>query len=188
MAIITFQPSLPSLSSFIPDNVAVFDQDYNQVFSEAEVIRMFVREDSEVMEHPLETGAVIADHQIFEPIELEYVVILPTTLYRNIYQQIKQLFLSSTLLYVQTKTTVYSNMLLRSIPHQETTDMYNAVPMDLRFKQAAFAPSPQSAVVPRDPTNSSTVSRGTQQGSTVPEDLEQFMGPSALFGFFGGFF
>lgn len=171
MAIVTFQPSLPTLSSFIPDTVAVFDQDFNQVFPETQVMRIFIREDSQVMEHPLETGAVIADHQVFDPIEIECVIMLPTTLYRSIYQQIKSLFLSSTLLYVQTKTAVYDSQLLQGIPHQETPEFFNAVPMDLRFKQSAFAPTPQSTVVPRDPVNSGTVARGTQPATPVGDNV-----------------
>ena len=44
------------LPSYATDTVAIFDQDYNQLFRNARAIKAVVKEQSKVMEHPVESG------------------------------------------------------------------------------------------------------------------------------------
>ena len=107
---------MPLIDALIPnasaDVVAVFDQDFNQVFENARPIKAAVNEESKIMDHPLETGATISDHQIFLPIGIELSLILSRDDYRSVYQQIKQLFRTNSILTVQTRTDSYPNMLI----------------------------------------------------------------------------
>jgi hypothetical protein len=68
-------------------------------------------------------------------------------------------------LVVQTKTGIYSNMWIESLPHEEDPEFYDAVPIALKLKEVLFA-IPQRNLSPRSPQDSSTVDRGNQQSTT----------------------
>ncbi len=148
------------------DTVAIFTQDFKQVFKNARAIKATVKEEAKVMEHPLETGATIVDHRIILPVEIELSMILSPADYKNTYNQIKDFYINATLLLVQTKSGTYANQLIQSIPHEETPETYNTLVMSLNLKQAQFVTA-QFTNTPKNPSNGSNVSRGTQQGTNA---------------------
>lgn len=157
---------LPNLPNAASDVVAVYDADFNQVFTEARPMKAMVNESSKTMEHPVETGITITDHRIILPIEIELSMVLASDAYRSVYEQIKQLFLDATLLTVQTKAGTHQNMIIESLPRDESPDMFTAVAVGLRLKEvkfvtAKFGTLPEKSV--SDKAQSSTVNRGEQQ-------------------------
>ena len=148
------------------DQVAVYDQDFNQVFPLARSIKAVVKEEAKVMEHPLENGATITDHRVILPVEIELSMILPTPGYQDTYRQIRQYYLNATLLNVQTKSGVYYNQLIAAIPHEENPDLYDAISLALTLKEAQFATTTYN-FNPKNTKQSSEVSRGAQQGLSV---------------------
>lgn len=149
------------------DVVAITGGGYGPMFPDCRPLVATVFEDARLMEHPLETGAVIADHIVFEPTEIE----LPCrtvgeVAYRNTYAALKMAFLQGTLLTVMTRTGVYDNMVIVSMPHDERPDAFNAIEMNIRLRHAVFV-QPQSTELPAskttDPKQSSTVKKGAQQ-------------------------
>lgn len=159
------------------DGVAIFDQNYNQLFSAAKAIKIVVKENSKLMEHPIETGAVITDHRILLPTEIEMSLILSSISYADVYKQIKQFYLNATLLIIQTRSGIYQNQLIEALPHEEDPNMFNALTIALSLKEVLYV----SAVTknpPKRPSNTNAVDRGTQQGK--PTD-----GTSALEDIFG---
>lgn len=159
--------NIPSAAS---DVVAVYTSSYQQVFSTARPIKASVQQDSKPMEHPVETGAVITDNRIILPIEIELSMVLPQGDYRPVYNQILQLFTVATLLNVQTRTAAYSNMLIQRMPHEETPEMFDAIPLTIRLKEVQLI-STQSQALPavsvKKPVNQSTVNTGAQQPGTA---------------------
>ncbi len=155
------------LPSFAVDTVAVFTQDFTQVFRNARALKAVVKEQAKVMEHPVESGAIITDHRIILPIEIELSLLLTKDDYKDVYQTIRGYYLQGTLLVVQTRSGVYQNMLIQSMPHEENPDMYEALALALGLKQVIFATA-KFGVVPKAPKNSAQVPRGTQQGTTTP--------------------
>jgi hypothetical protein len=170
------------LSTAAVDVVGVYTPEFRQVFPRARPIKAVVKEEAQVMEHPLETGATITDHRIILPVEIELSVILQAIDYRNTYQIIKQLFLNGDLLTVQTKTGIYENQLIAAMPHEEDPEMFDAITIALKLKEAQFV-TPQFDIVPRNPTKKSTVDRGTQQPKTATVANEEKT--STLFKAFG---
>jgi len=149
------------LPSFAVDSVAIFTQDFTQIFRNARAIKAVIKEQSKVMEHPVESGIVITDHRIILPIEIELSLILAKADYQDVYNSIRGYYLQGTLLVIQTRSGVYQNMLIQQIPHEENPDMYNALAIAMTLKQVIFAFA-QYGVVPKYPKNSTNVSRGTQ--------------------------
>lgn len=148
---------------------------FGQMFANARPIRALVRETSKVMEHPLETGTVIADHHIINPVEIDIQMIVRAVDYAATYTQMRQAFVNATLLAVKTRVGTYSNMIIADMPHQEDAEMYDAIIVSLHLKQVLYV-APGNGVVsqsyqPLDPINSNTASAGLQSAVALGSQL-----------------
>lgn len=152
------------ISTAATDVVGVYKQDtLVQVFSKARPIKAEIKEEAKVMEHPLEDGSTVVDHRIILPVEIELSLVLLYGEYREVYQEIKQIYLNGDLLSAHTKTSVYNNLIIAALPHQEDADMFDAVALALKLREVQFVQTKSSAIVPLKPKNKATVDRGTQQ-------------------------
>ncbi len=149
------------LPSFATDTVAVFTQEFEQIFRDARAVKAVVKEQSKVMEHPLENGAVITDHRVVLPVEIELSMILSRRTYQDTYKAIRSYYLNATLLVVQTKTGIYENQLISAIPHEESPEQYDTISLTLSLRQALFV-LPSGGLATADPSDSTTVDRGQQ--------------------------
>ncbi len=176
---------LPSSAS---DTVAIFDKNYNQLFKQAKSIKAVIKEQSKLMEHPIETGAIITDHRIVLPIEIDLSLILSSSDYQDVYKSIRQYFFQATLLIVQTRAAIYQDQIISALPHEEDPNMYDALTIALSLKQVLYV-SAQYTNVPKYPANSSTIDRGQQQGipatpkqTTAAQDLYHLNDPITING------
>ncbi len=161
------------LPSYAVDYVAVFDQDYNQVFRTAKAIKAVVKEHAKVMEHPVETGAIITDHRIILPVEIQLSLILTSEDYQDVYKVIRQFYLNGTLLVVQTKSGIYDNQLIQSMPHEEDPTQYDILTLALTLKQVQFVTA-QFVIAPKQPKNNTTIKRGSQNSSPANKEQTTF--------------
>lgn len=154
---------------FVPsaaaDVVGVYDKDFKQVFQRARPVKALVKEESKLMEHPLETGATIVDHRIILPVEIELSLLLQASDYRDTYQEIKQLYLNAEILTVQTRSGTYSNQIIMSMPHDEDPERFECLAVALKLKEAMFVTPEEGELAPKDKTKSSTADKGNVQGS-----------------------
>lgn len=163
-------------ASSVQDVVAVYDAQFNQVFPQARTVKPVVKPSAKGMEHPLESGKTGTDHVVIQPLELELTMMLTGTDLSNTYQTIFNYFQNFTLFTVQTKATNYSNMYILEMPHEESPDQFDAISLILNFKQALIATSTTVEPAPKDPTNSSTVNRGTQ----IPKNINPTSNQSTI--------
>ena len=181
------------LPTFAIDSVAIFTQDFTQLFKSARAMKAVVKEEAKLMEHPVESGIIITDHRIVLPVEIELTLWLASADYQNVYKNIRQNYFNGTLLIVQTRSDIYENQLIASMPHEEDPTQYDIITLVLHLKQVQFVTA-QYGVVPKAPKNSNAVKRGTQQGTTAPpsQDSAAFQGFSkgtaAVKNFFKGLF
>lgn len=154
-----------ALATSAIDVVGVYDQDFNQVISGARPVKAYVNREAKEFEHPLETGAVVTDFRIILQNRIEYYVILDRDDYANIYDQIEQLFVSGTLINVQTRTSVYSNMTVSAMPHEENSEIADTVQLLIKFKQTQYASTIVNTISPANASDGNTANRGNQQGS-----------------------
>lgn len=148
------------------DRVAVLDEAFNQVFPFARPLSVRVNERSQLMDHTTETGQVITDYSIILPIEIDLSVIVEAENYRDTYEQIRTLYTTKQLLTVQTNTANYPDMVIADMPHEERTEIYDALPIALHFRQIQLVPDP-STYDPADPASADTQSLGQQNGYTI---------------------
>jgi hypothetical protein len=78
-------------------------------------------------------------------------------------------------------------MFIKSLPHQEDADTYDTIKMIITLTQVVVVQS-QSQALPKNATDSPTVSRGAQQGTTAtaPTGTNGTTGSVAYGLFFGG--
>lgn len=154
----------------IIDVVAIYDsKSFQQLFNEVLPMKAEVRETSKVMMHPVETGVMLSDHHIINPREVDLQIIISSDAYGSVYQQLKSAFIAATLLSVQTRADIYPNMIIASMPHEETPEMFDVIVMSLRMVEVLYViptSSPSAATpaayAPADPVDDDTVQRGQQ--------------------------
>jgi hypothetical protein len=154
-------------SMFGGDIVGVFDNtDYSQLFASARPVKLNVTETRKVMQHPIESGSLIQDFAITMPVEIELSMLLPGDDGIEAYKQIRTYFLTGQLVTILTRTGSYQNMLIESMPHEESADMFDAVPLAIKLREVQtvlvqYQQLTTSQV--QSPSDSSTVDTGTQQ-------------------------
>ena len=147
------------------DTIAVFNG-FDQVFENARPLRDDVIPRSKVMDHPLETGQIVSDYKITLPTEIIIVFIVSISYYRDTYQEIWNLWQQSTLLTVQTRVASFGNMIIAEQPHEENSEMFDAIKITLKFRQV-LTPSQAPNFQPADPTQANTQSIGQQAPTTT---------------------
>lgn len=172
------------------DVVAVYDQNYNQLFSGARPLKARINPKAELMKHPIETGATIGDHRVFQPIEFEMNMIFEPDEYYVNYQSVKGAFESNSLLIVQTRVDTFSNIAISAMPHEESAEFADTITMILSLQQVTIV-SAQGKTLSQDQvqnkTDAATVNKGSQQGTEATEAQQDSMKNSTLYNwFFGG--
>lgn len=154
------------------DVLAVLDKDLAQVFPGVRPVKATIHEVSKPMEHPLETGALVTDHRIVLPIDIELTTLVTAEDYREVYRQVKDIYLRGDLLTVQTRTDSYPSMLITSMPHEESGDMQDGVALTLTLREAKFvtAEFKAMAIPPKMAAkkHGNTVKRGEQRPTETP--------------------
>lgn len=183
-------PQIPNLSSInngnftnpprgptsATDVVGIFDDSGNQILDLARPIKANVSPSSKIMDHPIETGATISDFQIFLPVEIELSLLCTSSEYRSVYQQINTAFQAGATLTVLTKANAYVNMLIQAIPHEETPEMFDVLPVAVKLREVIQVTTQYQALAPSDvlnPNDQSTVSTGetSPQTSTIAQNI-----------------
>lgn len=169
------------LGIFGADVVAVLDSDtYEQLFQAARPMRANINRTQRLMDHPLEDGSTISDFSIIDPVEIELVLMLTGDEYVEVYSEIRTHWESRIPVVVQTRADTFEDMLIQNIPHEETPDTIDVIPMSIKLRQiqiieVQYQALPEKAV--EKPTDQSTVDRGAQQpkSSSVLYDVSQWV-------------
>lgn len=91
---------------------------------------------SELAEHPVETGTMITDAAIINPLSAKVRISLPRMFYTRIYSDLeKNYFIGKKKIILQTKLAVYKNMVLQNMPHDLTNETVDRVVIDLDLRQ-----------------------------------------------------
>jgi hypothetical protein len=149
------------------DIIGIYDEELQPLFIDVQYLQGEVKESSQVMRHPVETGTMIADNHIINQVEINLSLMIMSSFYNSMYSQLKQAFVEGRSLTVQTRTSVYHNMIIADMPHQENADIFDGVVMHLHLMEVLYVvPTSVSAQAapanfsPEDPVNSNTVQAG----------------------------
>lgn len=149
---------------FLSDDTEVLDK---ITFFDADVM-----EDSKIMESPVESGILIADHIIKNPKGIVVNCVLDPSDWRQTYDELKGWYdrVDNKFLTIQTKADVYENMKLIAIPHKEASDTVSRLFFELRFRSILFV-EPEYIDMPLDvvenPADASNIDAGKKQGTEI---------------------
>lgn len=73
---------------------------------------------SDLCDHPVETGQLITDASIQNPVSAEVRIAMPTAFYTQIYEQIKDYYVNKKKIVLLTKFGVYENMVIQAMPYK----------------------------------------------------------------------
>lgn len=74
-----------------------------------------VNKESELCDHPVETGAILTDSSIILPTTAEIVIAMPTLYFEDIYNQIEEFRILKKKIILQTKYGVYRNLVIKDV-------------------------------------------------------------------------
>lgn len=138
---------------------------FTEVLQGMQISRIAIEDQAKLFEHPLETGAVIVDHEIFEPKRAVIQAYISnddvTTL-----NELESLYLSGATLRIRAQNNVIDNIVLASKPYEINGAMFDKTLYSIAFKEAqevspAYVKFPPQKVVKK--SNASRVNTGVKQ-------------------------
>lgn len=146
--------------------VAILDSEtFEALFAGANPMRVTVRETSKLTTWTVEDGTQRTDHRVVDAVEIDIPFML-TDDTRQLFEQMRQAYLDGALLIVQTKARSYPDMMIYEIPHEETPDMGDSLPVAVKLREIRVVTPEFGKLPPRkvvNPAQADTVSKGQQQ-------------------------
>lgn len=115
---------------------------------------------SDLCQHPVETGEVITDNAIINPVKATVRISMPTAFYTRIYQQIQDYFNNKKFILLQTKFGMYRNMVITQMPYKLENSSVDRAQIDLELEQVMEV-YPQYVVSTATGTNSKNTIQST---------------------------
>lgn len=143
-----------------------------QCFPYARPLSLKVNDQARMAKHTLEDGSTITDHLIIDPVSIEIRMIFIRG-FRNTHAAIRLAFEEGLLLTIQTKTHTYTNMVITALPHEETTDYWDVICVNLKLEEARFVTPDRAKLSASDvhkTSNASTVKRGSLQSTPTSKE------------------
>jgi hypothetical protein len=148
------------------DLVAILDaQSFQPLFQNANPMQVSVRETAKLTTFAVEDGSQRTDHRVINPVEISLPLLLVSDS-RNLFEALRQAWLDGTELIVQTKVRSYPNMLISELPHDETPDQGESIPVAVKLLEVTSITPEYGDLPPRkvaNPAQASTVKKGNQQ-------------------------
>lgn len=156
--------------------VIILDNDsLEELWEGSDIMSVSVSETSKATRYAVEDGTNRNDHVIKNPVEISINMMLVGKI-AQLFQLLKQTYLEHKLVTVQTKTDVYTNMLVEGIPHEQDTGMTDGVTVNVKMVEWQEVTPEYGELTPKKvakPRQSDTVKRGSQATSEAPPKKRQ---------------
>ena len=145
---------------------------------------------SDLCDFPIETGSIITDNAIVQPITIKVQIALPTAFATRIYAEMIKYYQKKKYIMVQTKFAMYRNMVIQSMPFKLENETIDRPIVELTLRQVVEV-EPQYINIgngdseiknPKDASDSDTVDIGRTQSHSVVASLENQAQAMAGFG------
>lgn len=162
-----------------------------QLFESARPMRVSVRPSSQVMAHPIEQGALRADHVVINPTELDLTVMLDPLRGRDIFRTLDEARRAGLAITVMTRTAMHEDLIITALPYDELPNLSDSVPMTVRLSEVITFAAQFEALPPEkvaNKTDSSTRNRGELPTTATPsgEGSRRTSNAAKIYGAFGG--
>ena len=132
---------------------------------------------SDLCDFPIETGSIITDNAIVQPITIKVQIALPTAFATRIYAEMIKYYQKKKYIMVQTKFAMYRNMVIQSMPFKLENETIDRPIVELTLRQVVEV-EPQYINIgngnseiknPKDASDSDTVDIGRTTSNTWAE-------------------
>ena len=147
------------------DITAILDENGNQLFPTAKILKASTAPSNTYAQHPLEDGTVVSDNVIENQVRISMPIILNSNDYQQVYKAIKSASKNRTRFTIQTRVDTYSNMYIESYPSEESAGMFDTVQLNVDFIEQQFGKVVTEQLSSSDvenPADADTVNRGEQ--------------------------
>lgn len=174
------------------DVVGIFDNESRQLLPEGRPLKAEVRPTWKVMDHPVEKGSSVSDHKIRMPVEIDLTLVMQAPGARDTYKRLREISEQDETVTIQTRADSYADMTVTAMPHDETSDVFDALPVVVKFREVQFVETQFQALPPKavgtgaGKRNASTVKRGEQSGKPEGSNAAGGRKSSVAYGLFYG--
>lgn len=169
-----------TLGGLVLSNKAVSIYENNkEILTDVILIDIDAHDDAQTMDHPIESGALVTDHIIYNPNEITLRCWMPTMpfLYDRALREIKNLYKQSREVTIKIRSDVFEPVIMVGKPVRVNADSLDHVVYELSFKQilkavSQYVPMPASQV--KHKQDASTVSSGEKQPQKSTTVLDSF--------------
>lgn len=158
-----------AMSSFAVDVVRITDEFGAQMFTQCRAMRAAVNRQSDLCEHPLETGNKVVDFKIIKPNIAQLTMFIPGDAYGTVYQDIEQAYINGTSLIVQTRASSFADMYISDMPHDEAPDLGDTIAVTLTLKEVKWFTSTVETMPAKEVAVSS---KSAKTGGTAKPDAD----------------
>ncbi len=141
-------------------------QDETPVLSGLGVVRVTVEDRAKLFEHPIETGAVVTDHEIFDPAQINiqaYISISDT----STLTELEQLYLAGTVLKVRAGNKIIEKAVISARPFEISASVFDKTLYNISFKEVQTVTSTYVAMSSASSASDvSTVNSGVVSGTS----------------------
>lgn len=157
-------------------------ENLTEVLTGLQVSRIAFEDNAKLFEHPIETGVVITDHEIFEPKRIVIQAYISnddeTTL-----TELEQLYLSGSPLKIRAGNKIIEKAIIASKPFEINGAIFDKTLYSIAFREYFEVTPTYTKMPPRkvqNKANASRVNKGVKQAKTVKKNQSWF--DSILFG------
>lgn len=136
-----------------------------EVLSNVQIEGVTVEDTSKIFEHPLETGATIVDHEVFDPNVVSCRMIIANNDGDSL-TELEQLYKQGTELKIRANNKVLERVVISGKPFEITSKMFDKTLYTVTFKEALRVTPVYTKLPPKKVTNkarSSRVNSGVKQ-------------------------
>lgn len=129
-----------------------------EVLSNVQIESVSVEDTAKIFEHPLETGATIVDHEIFDPNVVLCKMIIPNNDGESL-TELEQLYKQGTELKIRANNKVLERVVITGKPYEITSQMFDKTLYTVAFKEALRVTPVYTKLPPKKVTKKSCSSR-----------------------------
>lgn len=129
-----------------------------ETLQDMQIARVGVEDSAKLFEHPIETGAVIVDHEIFDPKSASLQAYISNDDI-NTLTELEQLYLSGTELKIRAGNKIIDKVVISSKPFEITGTVFDKTLYNISLKEAQEVTPTYVSMPPRKVKNKANASR-----------------------------
>ena len=153
-------------------------EDLKEVLSGLEIVRIALEDNAKIFEHPLETGAVITDHIIYNPKNVAIQAYISNDDEETLLE-LETLYLSGASLKIQAGNKIIDKVVIAGKPNEITGTVFDKTLYSINFKEAQEVTPAYTAYTARkkstkSASNAPRVNYGTKKADNRTEAAKFF--------------